>query len=97
MCASQFWQQWTMPSAGADPEQQKMMMFMPIMFMFMFLWAPSGLAIYWLVSNVWQIGQQYITNAIIGPPPTRTIRPAAERRVKNVGSGKSGGADANKS
>ena len=36
-----------------------MMMFMPIMFTFMFLWAPAGVALYWLMSNVWGIGQQY--------------------------------------
>jgi YidC/Oxa1 family membrane protein insertase len=96
MGASQLWQQWTMPSAGVDPAQQKMMMFMPIMFTFMFLWAPAGLAIYWLVSNLWQIGQQYVTNSIIGPPAVRTVRPAAERRLKRVGGGKTEAADAQK-
>jgi len=95
MGASQLWQQWMMPAAGVDPAQQKMMMFMPIMFTFMFLWAPSGLAIYWLVSNVWQIGQQYLTNYIIGPPAVRTVRPAAERRLRRVGGGKTEAADAN--
>jgi len=97
MGASQLWQQWTMPSTGVDPAQQKMMMFMPVMFTFMFLWAPSGLAIYWLVSNVWQIGQQYATNYWIGPPAVRTVRPAAERRLKRVGGGKTEAADAQKS
>jgi YidC/Oxa1 family membrane protein insertase len=95
MGASQMWQQWMMPAAGVDPAQQKMMMFMPIMFTFMFLWAPSGLALYWLVSNVWQIGQQYLTNYMIGPPAVRTVRPAAERRLKRVGGGKTEAADAN--
>ena len=96
MGASQLWQQWTTPQTGVDPAQQKMMMFMPIMFTFMFLWAPSGLAIYWLVSNVWQIGQQYATNYIIGPPAVRTLRPAAERRLKRVGGGKTDAADSQK-
>jgi len=95
MGISQLWQQWMMPAAGVDPAQQKMMMFMPIMFTFMFLWAPSGLALYWLVSNVWQIGQQYLTNYMIGPPAVRTVRPAAERRLKRVGGGKTEAADAN--
>jgi YidC/Oxa1 family membrane protein insertase len=93
MGVSQLWQQWMMPSAGVDPAQQKMMMFMPIMFTFMFLWAPAGLAIYWLVSNVWQIGQQYLTNYMIGPPAVRTVRPPAERRLKRVGGGKTEAAD----
>jgi YidC/Oxa1 family membrane protein insertase len=94
MGLSQLWQQWMMPATGVDPAQQKMMMFMPIMFTFMFLWAPAGLAIYWLVSNVWQIGQQYATNYMIGPTTVRHVRPAAERRVKRVGGGKTEAADA---
>ena len=47
--------------------------------------------IYWTVSNVWGIGQQMITNRIIGPPAVRTVRPPAERQMKNaktVGGGK---------
>jgi YidC/Oxa1 family membrane protein insertase len=88
MGASQVWQQRITPAAGVDPAQQKMMMMMPVVFTFMFLWAPSGLAIYWFVSNLWTIGQQYLTNYLIGPPTVRTIRPAAERRVKRVGGGK---------
>ena len=75
-----------MPST-ADPMQQKIMMFMPVMFTFMFLWAPSGLVLYWLVSNVWAVGQQHVTNRLIGPPVVRTVRPPAERRVKRAGSG----------
>lgn len=68
----------------ADPMQQKMMMLMPVVFTFMFLWAPSGLVIYWLTSNVLGIGQQLFTNKLIGPPRTRTVRPPAERRVKKM-------------
>jgi YidC/Oxa1 family membrane protein insertase len=81
------WQQMITPTT-ADPVQQKIMMIMPVMFTVMFLWAPSGLVLYWLVSNLWAIGQQQVTNRIIGPPVARTVRPAAERRLKNVGSGK---------
>ena len=35
------------------------MMIMPIAFTFMFPSYPSGLVIYWTVSNLWAIGQQY--------------------------------------
>ena len=76
-----------MTPSTADPMQQKIMMFMPVMFTFMFLWAPSGLVLYWLTSNIWAVGQQYVTNKIIGPTQTRTVRPPAERRLKRVGSG----------
>jgi YidC/Oxa1 family membrane protein insertase len=89
MGVSQLWMQRMTPTpAGSDPAQQKMMMFMPVMFTFFFLWAPAGLAIYYAVSNMWGILQQYLTNYMIGPPNIRTIRPAAERRVKRVGGGK---------
>jgi YidC/Oxa1 family membrane protein insertase len=88
MGLTQIWQQRLTPQTGVDPAQQKLMMFMPVMFMFFFLWAPAGVALYWFISNLWGIGQQYLTNYMIGPPNIRTVRPAAERRVKRVGSGK---------
>jgi len=73
MGATMVWQQRITPST-ADPTQQKVMMFMPILFTFMFLWAPSGLVIYWFVSNLWAIGQQYATNYLIGPMPARAAK-----------------------
>ncbi len=54
-------QQWMTPSAG-DPMQKKMMLLMPVIFTYMFLSFPSGLVLYWLVSNVLSIAQQLITN-----------------------------------
>ena len=81
MGASMVVQQRLTPAQG-DPMQQRIMMLMPIMFTFMFLWAPSGLVIYWLTSNLLGIGQQLVTYRIIGPPKVRTVRPPAERRVK---------------
>jgi len=102
MGASMFWQMRITPST-ADPTQQKVMQFMPVMFTFMFLWAPSGLVIYWLVSNLWALGQQYFTNWLIGPmkvapgPELHTEKPASparapksEKKMKSVGSGKTG-------
>ena len=85
MGGSQLWQQWIAPATGVDPAQRKMMMFMPLVFTFIFVAAPSGTVLYWLVSNVWAIGQQYLTNYLIGPPTVRTVRPPAERRLKRAG------------
>ncbi len=78
-----------MTPTTADPTQQRIMLFMPLIFMFMFIWAPSGLVLYWTVSNLWAIGQQAITNRLIGPPQPRTVRPPAERRIKTAGAGRS--------
>jgi YidC/Oxa1 family membrane protein insertase len=87
MAITMFWQTKITPST-ADPAQQRIMMIMPLMFTVFFLWAPSGLVIYWFVSNLWAIGQQYFTNWMIGPATVSTVRPAAERRLKNVGAGR---------
>ncbi|MBP5156412.1 MAG: YidC/Oxa1 family membrane protein insertase [Treponema sp.] len=37
---------------------------MPLMFFFLFYNVPSGLLLYWTVSNILQIGQQVIINKI---------------------------------
>jgi YidC/Oxa1 family membrane protein insertase len=87
MGITQFVQTKMTPST-ADPTQQRVMMLMPLLFMFMFIWAPSGLVLYWTVSNLWAIGQQAVTNKLIGPPNVRTVRPPAERRVKKAGTGR---------
>ena len=68
MGASQVLQQKLMPMTGADPVQQKMMLFMPVMFTFLFLTSPAGLALYWFASNVLIIGQQLLTNKLAGQP-----------------------------
>jgi membrane protein insertase Oxa1/YidC/SpoIIIJ len=70
-----------------DPMQRKMTLIMPVVFMFIFITSPSGIAIYWLASTLWGIGQQYFTNYLIGPAAVRSVRPAAERRAKPAGSG----------
>jgi YidC/Oxa1 family membrane protein insertase len=92
MGASMFWQQKITPTT-ADPAQARMMMIMPVVFTAMFVQFPSGLAIYYFVSNLWTIGQQYFTNWLIGPPVLQTSRPPAERKLKNIGAGKTKGAE----
>ena len=75
MGATMFWQQKLMPTT-ADPVQQKVFLLMPLIFTVMFLAAPAGLVIYWLMSNLMAIGQQYLTNRMIGPPPGAKPKPA---------------------
>jgi YidC/Oxa1 family membrane protein insertase len=61
MGGSQFVMQKMTPTTG-DPTQQKVMLFMPVVFTFLFLKFPSGLVIYWLVSNILSIAQQAYIN-----------------------------------
>jgi YidC/Oxa1 family membrane protein insertase len=58
MGVTMFIQQKMTPVAG-DPRQAKMMLVMPFIFTFMFLNLPSGLVLYWTVSNALQILQQW--------------------------------------
>ncbi len=63
MGVSMLLQQRLMPSSAAtDPAQRKMMQFMPIMFIFLFYSFPSGLVLYWFVSNLLAIAQQLLVN-----------------------------------
>jgi YidC/Oxa1 family membrane protein insertase len=72
------WQQWLTPAA-VDPAQQRIMMIMPVMFTAMMLFSPSGVVLYWFVSQVWAIGQQYFTNWMIGPAVQARV-PATSRK-----------------
>ncbi|HZJ33294.1 MAG TPA: membrane protein insertase YidC [Vicinamibacterales bacterium] len=73
MGITMFWQQRISPTS-ADPTQQRVMMIMPIMFTAMMAFSPSGVVLYWTVSQLWAIGQQYLTNRLIGPPVVATVR-----------------------
>jgi YidC/Oxa1 family membrane protein insertase len=55
-----------MNSPGQSATQMKVMMYgMPIMFFFILYNTPSGLLVYWIVSNVLSIGQQVVINDIL--------------------------------
>jgi YidC/Oxa1 family membrane protein insertase len=96
MVATQFWQQKMTPMTGADPAQQKMMLFMPLIMGFIFFSLPSGALLYYVAGTLIGIGQQYLTNYLIGPPAVRTVRPPAERRIKRAGAGKTDAASREK-
>ncbi len=63
MGLSYFLQQKMTPTS-ADPTQQKMMMLMPVVFTVIFLNLPSGLVLYFFVSNLLSIAQQIYLNKI---------------------------------
>jgi YidC/Oxa1 family membrane protein insertase len=75
MGVTMFVQQKLTPTMG-DPRQAKMMLFMPVVFTFMFLNLPSGLVLYWTVSNVLQILQQKLMD--------RPARRRATREAKDA-------------
>jgi YidC/Oxa1 family membrane protein insertase len=70
MVVTQFLLQKMTPSAGMDPQQQRIMLFMPLMFAFMFYGASSGLVLYWLTGNVFAMLQQYVFSKVKPVPVT---------------------------
>jgi YidC/Oxa1 family membrane protein insertase len=70
MGVSMFVMQKMTPST-MDPAQQRIMMLMPVMLAGMFLWAPAGLNLYWLTSNLWSIAQQTVEMRVLRPAEAR--------------------------
>ena len=54
-----------MTPTSADPSQAKMMLIMPFVMTIFFINFQSGLVLYWLTTNVLQIGQQAIMNRMM--------------------------------
>jgi YidC/Oxa1 family membrane protein insertase len=73
MGVSMFVMQKMTPST-LDPAQQRIMMLMPLMLAGMFLWAPAGLNLYWLTSNLWSIVQQAVSLRLLQPQAARERR-----------------------
>ncbi|MCE1161042.1 MAG: membrane protein insertase YidC [Burkholderiales bacterium] len=65
MCLTMVFQTWLNPKP-ADPMQEKMMWIMPFMFAFTFFFFPSGLVLYWVVSNIFSIAQQWVVTKKYG-------------------------------
>lgn len=60
MGVTMFFIQKMSPTTVTDPMQQKIMTFMPVIFTVFFLWFPSGLVLYYIVSNLVTILQQQL-------------------------------------
>jgi YidC/Oxa1 family membrane protein insertase len=73
MGASMFVMQRLTPTT-LDPAQQRIMTLMPLMLAGMFLWAPAGLNLYWLTSNLWSILQQSVSLRLLQPERAQAAR-----------------------
>ncbi|HBE77211.1 MAG TPA: hypothetical protein DDW65_05445 [Firmicutes bacterium] len=61
--ATTFWQQkLTTPTTGSEPNQQIFLYIMPLMFGFFTWQVNAGVGLYWVISNIVGIVQQYIIN-----------------------------------
>ncbi len=62
MGATMWYQQHITPNTFTDPMQARLFKWLPVVFTFFFLTFPAGLVLYWLVNNLFSIGQQYMVN-----------------------------------
>ena len=74
-----------MSAATMDRTQRQIMLFMPLLFVLFVIRFPAGVLVYWITTNTWTIGQQYIVRRRIGP-----IRAARAGAVAGDGDGGSG-------
>jgi YidC/Oxa1 family membrane protein insertase len=65
MGVSMWFQQKITPNNFTDPLQEKIFKWFPVLMagMFIIMPFPSGLVLYWVVNNIFTIGQQYVINA----------------------------------
>ena len=88
MVGTTFYQQRQMqkasPPGAASGQQQAILKIMPLMFGIFGFTFPAGLTLYWTVSNLWQIGQQYVLLKAGHIGPDAMERRIAEQRAKNA-------------
>jgi len=56
----------------ADKSQRTMMFVLPFIFVPFVISFPAGLVLYWITTNIWTIGQQYVIQRIIPVPVAAT-------------------------
>jgi YidC/Oxa1 family membrane protein insertase len=67
-------------TVGTDNMQMKLMQFMPLIFTVMFWGLPSGLILYWTVSNILSIGQQLYVNSRSRVPKGGNVNAGSDRK-----------------
>jgi YidC/Oxa1 family membrane protein insertase len=63
--------------ATADRTQRMIMFGLPLIFVPIIISFPAGLIVYWITTNVWTVGQQYVVKKV-APPPERAKPEAVE-------------------
>lgn len=82
--ATTYIQQWQIQSraaAEANPQQQMLMRFMPLFFAVIYIVIPAGVVVYFLASNLFRIGQQYLITRTMYATPAGGAIPATARQT----------------
>jgi YidC/Oxa1 family membrane protein insertase len=50
-----------------DKSQRQLMLLLPLFFVVIVINFPAGLIVYWITTNAWTMGQQYVIRKMVGP------------------------------
>ncbi|MGH9853073.1 MAG: membrane protein insertase YidC, partial [Blastocatellia bacterium] len=79
MCVTMILQTALTPTT-MDAMQKRIQYVMPVILtLFFFISAPAGLVLYWMVSNLVGVGQQYVINRITPTPPSAANTPDSDK------------------
>jgi YidC/Oxa1 family membrane protein insertase len=81
---TQFASSLMMSSPTMDPTQRKIMLFMPLFFVLFVINFPAGVILYWITTNTWTMGQQYVIRRRIGPTQAPAVATAASGGATSV-------------
>jgi len=73
-----------------DPKQSAITYIMPIVFGFISIRLPAGILVYWVTTNVWSIGQQWIVNRIVTKEKIKEEFKKKEEAKEGTKAGKEG-------
>jgi len=79
-----------MSAPGMDKTQRQLMMFMPLIFVIFIIRFPAGVIVYWITTNTWTMGQQYILRRRLGPLRGPPVAAAATATAGGGGSSSAG-------
>jgi YidC/Oxa1 family membrane protein insertase len=77
-------------TATADPSQRWLFLLLPVVFVVILYRYPAGLLVYWITTNLWTIGQQYLIRRRLPPPPRPTTNGKPTRSLRQAIAGAAG-------
>jgi len=66
-----------MSTPTMDKTQRQIMLVMPLFFVIFIINFPAGVIVYWITTNTWTIGQQYVIRKRLGPVVPPPVAPGA--------------------
>jgi YidC/Oxa1 family membrane protein insertase len=66
----------------ADQTQRRILLLLPLFFVIFIIRFPAGLILYWVTTNTWTLGQQWVIRRRIGPAVSVTVATPTHRLAR---------------